>query len=51
MRERIGLLTTKVPSLSVWNVWDLPMWAWREYRALHDEYVKQLREQARKNGA
>jgi hypothetical protein len=44
-----------VASLSVWNVWDLPLWAWREYRAWHDaeqaRIRKQLAEQAKVRGA
>ena len=43
------LLTTLVASLSVWNVWDLPLWAWRSYAGVHDDYVQQMREAA-KNG-
>lgn len=38
------LLTTLVPSLSIWNVWDLPVWAWRAYAAMHDEYVRKVEE-------
>jgi hypothetical protein len=38
------LLTTLVHTMSVHNVWDLPLWAWRSYEALHDDYVKQAKE-------
>jgi hypothetical protein len=41
------LLTYLIPSLSIWNVWDLPLWAWRSYAAMHDEYVKSQREASR----
>ena len=47
MYSRIALLTTLVPSLSVWNVWDLPLWAWQSYAAYHDDYVKQMEEASR----
>lgn len=30
--------------ITVWNVWDLPLWAWRTYAA----EVDRLREEARK---
>lgn len=43
VRDRILLLTHEFPSLSVWNVWDLPLWAWRQYAAFTDEKIKQTR--------
>jgi hypothetical protein len=33
-----------VPSVTATTVWDLPLWAWRGYRALADDYAKQQRE-------
>ena len=44
MYARVVLLTTLVPTLSIWNVWDLPLWAWQSYAAMHDQYVDNLRE-------
>jgi hypothetical protein len=28
--------------LTVWNVWDLPVWAWRSYAAVVDEQHRQM---------
>lgn len=39
------LLTALVPSLSVRNVWDLPAWSWPQYRQLHDDYVKSMKDE------
>lgn len=45
VRNRLVLLTTLVPSVSVWNVWDLPLWAWRGYARFVDDYEAQMRRQ------
>lgn len=34
--------------LTVWNVWDLPVWAWRSYAHLVDEQERRMREEAAK---
>lgn len=39
VRERVVLLTTLVPSLTVENVWRLPLWAWRQYAAMADAEI------------
>lgn len=44
MHSRIILLTHIIPTLSVWNVWDLPLWSWLSYRQFHDAYVKNMKE-------
>ena len=40
-------LSMLVPSVTVWNVWDLPLWAWRSYAAVVDAYEAELRKEAR----
>jgi hypothetical protein len=37
-----------VPSLSVNNVWDLPLWSWRQYVDWQDEHVARYRKLAEK---
>lgn len=44
MYSRVVLLTALIPSLSVANVWDLPLWAWQSYAAYHDDYVTKSKE-------
>lgn len=38
------LLSTLVDSVTVWNVWDLPLWAWMSYAQYHDDYVASMKE-------
>lgn len=44
MYSRIVLLSTLVPTLSYFNVWDLPLWLWQSYAAYADEYLERMRE-------
>jgi len=43
-------LTVLVPSVTVWNVWDLPLYAWRWYADYVDQVEARNREEARKHG-
>jgi len=36
-----------VPSVTVWNVWDLPLWAWRMYATYVDDYRRQQAKEAK----
>jgi hypothetical protein len=38
-----------VPTISVWNVWDLPLWAWRMYAPYVDDYETKAKEAERGN--
>lgn len=37
-------LTVLVPSLSFQNIWDLPLWLWRQYAEYADEDARRNRE-------
>lgn len=43
MNSRLLDLTILVPSISPWNVWDLPLWLWRGY----EKYIDNERANAR----
>jgi streptogramin lyase len=40
-------LSILVPSVTVWNVYDLPLWAWRAYAKYVDDYRAQKAKEAR----
>lgn len=42
--DRILDLTHLIPSISPWNVWDLPWSLWLGYRAMVDEWRQKVRE-------
>lgn len=50
VRSRTVQLTVLVPGVTVWNIWDLPLWAWRQYAAYVDEHRRQAKE-AERNGS
>lgn len=37
-------LSIEVPSITVHNVWDLPLWAWRSYAAYIDDLERRAKE-------
>jgi hypothetical protein len=43
-------LTIEVPSITVHNVWDLPLWAWRSYANYIDDLRRRAREQEARRG-
>lgn len=43
-------LSILVPSVTVWNVWDLPLWAWRSYARYVDDQRQRARELERRAG-
>lgn len=47
MHERLIDLTHLIPSVSPWNVWDLPWSLWQGYAAMVDAYRDAQREAAR----
>ena len=43
---RILDLTHLIPSISPWNVWDLPVHMWRVFARMTDEWIEQQRKAA-----
>lgn len=50
MYDRAIDLSLLVPSVTVWNVFDLPLWAWRSYKSYVDRERRKAAERRREQG-